>query len=86
MLRADDPPGFEILCLMPGFMIDEVSIKAWDDGRMQIRAQPKEPRAGALWGLKPIERLIQLPHAINAASAQALMTLHGQLFVRVNDE
>jgi hypothetical protein len=74
-----------VLCLMPGFMIDEVRIRAWDEGRLLIRAAPRDAQAAALWGVQPVERNIALPGRIRANSAQALMTLHGQLYVRVND-
>jgi hypothetical protein len=30
-------------------------------------------------------QVIRLPGRVRASSAQALMTLHGQLYVRVND-
>lgn len=85
ILRAEEPPGFEVLCLAPGYMIDEIKIKCWDDGRLLIKASPKDERNAQLWNIHPIERHIKLPGTVNARSAQALMTLHGQLYIRIND-
>jgi len=32
VLRAADPPGFEVLMLLPGYQLHEVAITAWDEG------------------------------------------------------
>ncbi len=29
VLRAQDPPGYEVLCLLPGYMINEVKVGRW---------------------------------------------------------
>jgi hypothetical protein len=47
-------------------------------------AAPSPPSA-SLWSMAAVEKVIQLPGRVRAASAQALMTLHGQLYVRVDD-
>jgi hypothetical protein len=125
--RAEEPPGFQLLVTLPGCCLEDVRIKAWDDGRLLIRAalQPAAPdhdsaghtrgadsaaaaataaglqlgsrrdgkgvpdAAGdasqADVGVQMVERLVQLPGRIAASSAGALMTHHGQLYVRVND-
>jgi hypothetical protein len=77
---------------MPGYMIDEVKIRAWNEGKLLVRAAPKSPSAAAAgggggggWGRRPVEKTILLPGPIDATSAQALMTVHGQLYVRIND-
>lgn len=85
MLRAEAPPGYEVLCLAPGFQLDEISVKCWDSGKLLIRATPKDPAMAAMWGVTPMEKVVQLPRAVQASSAQALLTLHGQLYLRVND-
>lgn len=65
--------------------LDEVCVKAWNNGKVVIRAQPRDPAAAQLWGVRPLDTTIQLPGPVRADSAQALMTLHGQLYVRLND-
>ena len=75
----------QIMSLVPGYQLEEVSVTAWNSGRLLITAMPRDPRAATLWGIEPIRREIQLPRGVRADSAQALMTLHGQLYVRVDD-
>lgn len=55
-------------------------------GRLLISAKPRDARSAMLWSMSPINKDIQLPKPVRADSAQALMTLHGQLYIRVNDE
>ncbi|KXZ44794.1 hypothetical protein GPECTOR_62g909 [Gonium pectorale] len=85
VLRCGDPPGYEVFCLIPGYQLSEVSVRAFDCGKLVIRAEPSDAGRAALWGMTPICHLIQLPRRVRAVSAQALMTLHGQLYVRLND-
>ena len=66
----------------------QVRIRAWDDGRVLIRAEPSNAQQAALWGMAPVEYSVRLPvglGGIDATSAQALMTVQGQLYLRVND-
>ncbi|GLI67930.1 hypothetical protein VaNZ11_012257, partial [Volvox africanus] len=84
VLRCSTPPGYEIFCLVPGYQIDEVSVRAYDSGKLIIRAQPHDIERAGLWGISPLCHIVQLPRAVRAESAQALMTLHGQLYIRVN--
>ncbi|GLC53718.1 hypothetical protein PLESTB_000779800 [Pleodorina starrii] len=65
--------------------MEEVSVRAYDCGKLIIRAHPLDAERAALWSIAPLCHVIQLPRGVRADSAQALMTLHGQLYVRVND-
>ncbi|EFJ48286.1 hypothetical protein VOLCADRAFT_91035 [Volvox carteri f. nagariensis] len=84
VLRCSDPPGFEVFCLVAGYLLEEVSVRAYDYGKVIIQAQPRNSERAALWGISPLRHVVQLPGAVHAESAQALMTLHGQLYVRIN--
>lgn len=33
VVRAADPPGFELMLLVPGLLLHEVSVSAWDEGQ-----------------------------------------------------
>jgi hypothetical protein len=122
--RAEDPPGFQVLVTLPGCCLEDVRIKAWDDGRLLLRTALQQPAAttaaaaagnvhgafadpaAAAAGVQPdagpemhpagvsntvwsdvqvIEKVVQLPGRIAANTARALMTHHGQLYVRMND-
>jgi hypothetical protein len=125
--RAEDPPGFQLLVTLPGCCLEDVRIKAWDDGRLLIRAALQPAATGSAGsthafganpaaatanaaglqlgdtclnrqgasaedaaqaagvGVQTVERIVQLPGRIAASTAGALMTHHGQLYVRVND-
>lgn len=86
---VSDPPGFEILCLIPGFSIDQVKIRAWNDGRMMIKGAQDQDQAGSHdltvqdQDHMTVTKVLQLPARIIAQSAQAVMTESGQLYVRV---
>lgn len=41
VLHARDPAGYEVACRVQGFNVEEVSIHAWEDGRLLIRATPQ---------------------------------------------
>jgi hypothetical protein len=43
LMSCDDPPGWEVLALMPGLWIPDCSVKAWPDGRVLIRGLPRDP-------------------------------------------
>ncbi|GAX78891.1 hypothetical protein CEUSTIGMA_g6330.t1 [Chlamydomonas eustigma] len=86
VLKVQAPSGFEVLTMVGGYSAEEVRIHCWDQGRIVIWAEPREPRSHELWRIKPIHREVKLPGPVIAATAQALMTLHGQLYIRVNDK
>ena len=86
VLRAPDgPPGYEVLLMLPGIMLDELSIKCFNSGHMLIEASPRDPAYCEVWGVRPCRRRLTLPGPVQADTAQALMTLHGQVYIRVND-
>ncbi|KAL6755080.1 hypothetical protein V8C86DRAFT_2684172 [Haematococcus lacustris] len=84
VLAVQEPAGFELLMLAPGFTQEEVAVRAWDEGLLLVHASPLDPIQAELWSMQAIHTLIKLPSRIKARSAQALMTLHGQLYVRVD--
>jgi hypothetical protein len=51
--------------------------------RQGASAEDAAQQAGA--GVQMVERIVQLPGRIAASTAGALMTHHGQLYVRVHD-
>lgn len=71
--------------LSPRGQMEEVSVRAYDSGKMIIRAVPHNTERAQLWGITPVCHVIKLPSAVRADSAQALMTLHGQLYIRISD-
>lgn len=67
--------------------MDEVSVVCFKDGLLRIRATKRDPDVAELWNIpQRVCKDIRLPRPVNAHSAQALMTLNGQLFLRVNDD
>ena len=61
-------------------------MRVHDSGRLRIEAVPADAARAELWGVRPLRHDIRLPAGggVRSESAVALMTLHGQLFVRVN--
>lgn len=85
MLRQTNPPGYEVLCLLPGHAFNDVHVQCWGPrGRLRIEANPQQPDDP--WGVVPLCYDITLPGAVEETCARAIMTLHGRLFVRLLDK
>ena len=85
MKRAKSPLGYEIFMVVGGYNIEDIRIRCFDEGRLLIRGEPHDKVAANLWAIKPLREEIKLQNRVDAGTARALMTLHGLLYIRVND-
>ncbi|GJP55567.1 hypothetical protein CLOM_g14523 [Closterium sp. NIES-68] len=74
------PDCFEIYALVPGLLREEVRVQCEPAGKLVIAGEPEQPDNP--WGVTPFKKVILLPAAINANQTSAVVTLHGQLYVR----
>lgn len=58
----------------------QVAVRCWEDGRVLVRVDSVRVAVGAAL----YDEIMYLPRPINAASARALFTPAGQLYIRVN--
>ncbi|KAL5988472.1 hypothetical protein ACLOJK_036237 [Asimina triloba] len=65
---------FEIYALVPGLLREEVRVQSDPAGRLVISGNPEQPDNP--WGV------VSLPSRIDPHQTSAVVTLHGQLFVR----
>ncbi|XP_075478935.1 AT-rich interactive domain-containing protein 6-like, partial [Primulina tabacum] len=72
---------FEVYALVPGFLREEVRVQSDPAGRLVISGQPEEQDNP--WGVTPFKKVVTLPSIIDPHLTSAVVTLHGQLFVRV---
>ncbi|KAI3860426.1 hypothetical protein MKW92_002305 [Papaver armeniacum] len=72
---------FEVYALVPGLLREEVRVQSDPSGRVVISGQPEEPDNP--WGVTAFKKVITLPSRIDPHQTSAIVTLHGQLFVRV---
>lgn len=72
---------FEIYALVPGLLREEVRIQCEGGGRLVIAGEPEQPENP--WGVTAFRKVINLPLRIDAHQTSAVVTLHGQLFIRV---
>ncbi|XP_024396670.1 uncharacterized protein [Physcomitrium patens] len=72
---------FEIYALVPGLAREEVRIQCEPGGRLVIAGMPEDPENP--WGVTPFRKVISLPSRIDAHQTSAVVTLYGQLYVRV---
>ncbi|CAM6077321.1 unnamed protein product [Sphagnum tenellum] len=72
---------FEIYALVPGLAREEVRIQCEPGGRLVIAGMPEDPDNP--WGVTPFRKVISLPSRIDAHQTSAVVTLYGQLYVRV---
>ncbi|KAK1259030.1 AT-rich interactive domain-containing protein 3 [Acorus gramineus] len=71
---------FEIYVLVPGLLREEVHVQSDPAGRLVISGEPEH--LDNPWGVTPFKKLISLPLRIDPHQTSAVVTLHGQLFVR----
>ncbi|GAV85414.1 HSP20 domain-containing protein/ARID domain-containing protein [Cephalotus follicularis] len=72
---------FEVYALVPGLLRDEVRVQSDAAGRLVISGDPEDPDNP--WGVTAFKKVISLPARIDPHHTSAVVTLHGQLFVRV---
>ncbi|PPR84911.1 hypothetical protein GOBAR_AA35804 [Gossypium barbadense] len=72
---------YEVYALVPGLLREEVHVQSDPAGRLVISGQPKELKNP--WGVTPFKKVVSLPSRIDPHHTSAVVTLHGQLFVRV---
>ncbi|KAF5195872.1 At-rich interactive domain-containing protein [Thalictrum thalictroides] len=58
-----------------------VRVQSDPAGRLVISGEPEQPDNP--WGVTPFQKVISLPSRIDPHQTSAVVTLHGQLFVRV---
>ncbi|KAG9456619.1 hypothetical protein H6P81_001127 [Aristolochia fimbriata] len=71
---------YEVYALVPGLLREEVRVQSDASGRLVISGDPEQPDNP--WGVTPFKKVISLPSRIDAHQTSAVVTLHGQLFVR----
>ena len=57
-----------------------VRVKAWESGKLLVTHQTKTENAAE--PSRPLKFRIRLPSEIGASTTQAIITLHGQLYIR----
>jgi HSP20 family molecular chaperone IbpA len=72
---------FEVYALVPGLLREEVRVQSDPVGRLVISGQPEQ--LDNPWGVTPFKKIVSLPSRIDPHQTSAVVTLHGQLFVRV---
>ncbi|XP_022743914.1 AT-rich interactive domain-containing protein 6-like isoform X2 [Durio zibethinus] len=72
---------YEVYALVPGLLREEVHVQSDPAGRLVISGQPKQ--LDNPWGVTPFKKVVNLPSRIDPSQTSAVVTLHGQLFVRV---
>ncbi|XP_057971755.1 AT-rich interactive domain-containing protein 6-like isoform X2 [Malania oleifera] len=72
---------FEVYALVPGLLREEVRVQSDPAGRLVISGQPEQ--LDNPWGVTPFKKVVSLPSRIDPHQTSAVVTLHGQLFVRV---
>ncbi|KAK8939930.1 AT-rich interactive domain-containing protein 3 [Platanthera guangdongensis] len=71
---------FEVYALVPGLLREEVHVQSDPAGRLIISGEPEQPDNP--WGVTAFKKVITLPSRIDPHQTSAVVTLHGQLFVR----
>ncbi|CAL9155089.1 unnamed protein product [Musa hybrid cultivar] len=71
---------FEVYALVPGLLREEVQVQSDPAGRLIISGDPEQ--RDNPWGVTPFKKVITLPSRINPHQTSAVVSLHGQLFVR----
>ncbi|GAA0151906.1 DNA-binding transcription factor [Lithospermum erythrorhizon] len=72
---------YEVYALVPGLLREEVRVQSDPAGRLVISGQPEQ--LDNPWGITPFKKIVSLPTRIDPHQTSAVVTLHGQLFVRV---
>ncbi|XP_011041148.1 PREDICTED: AT-rich interactive domain-containing protein 6 isoform X6 [Populus euphratica] len=72
---------YEIYALVPGLLREEVRVQSDPVGRLVITGQPEQ--LDNPWGITPFKKVVSLPSRIDPLQTSAVVSLHGQLHVRV---
>ncbi|CAN0926997.1 AT-rich interactive domain-containing protein 3 [Linum grandiflorum] len=72
---------YEVYALVPGLLREEVHVQSDPAGRLVISGQPEQLENP--WGVTPFKKVVSLPSRIDPHQTTAVVTLHGQLFIRV---
>ncbi|KAB5534868.1 hypothetical protein DKX38_017954 [Salix brachista] len=73
--------SFEVYALVPGLLREEVRVQSDPAGRVVISGEPEHEDNP--WGVAPFKKVVSLPSRIDPHLTTAVVTLHGQLYVRV---
>ncbi|CAK7357570.1 unnamed protein product [Dovyalis caffra] len=73
--------SFEVYALVPGLLREEVRVQSDPAGRLVISGEPEHEENP--WGVAPFKKVVSLPSRIDPHQTTAVVTLHGQLYVRV---
>uniref|UniRef100_A0A1J3D7L2 AT-rich interactive domain-containing protein 6 n=1 Tax=Noccaea caerulescens TaxID=107243 RepID=A0A1J3D7L2_NOCCA len=73
--------AFEVFALIPGLLRDEVRIQSDPAGKLIITGQPEQ--LDNPWGITPFKKIVGLSARINPLQTNAIMSMHGRLFIRV---
>ena len=62
-------------------------VTSWPDGRLAVRANPRDPLVHYQWEYGPVKmsREVHLPRLVDPHSATAVLSLHGQLYIKIGD-
>ncbi|CAL5053818.1 unnamed protein product [Urochloa decumbens] len=71
---------YEVYALVPGLLREEVHVQSDPAGRLIVTGEPEQ--VDNPWGVTPFKKVISLPSRIDPHQTSAVVTLHGQLFVR----
>lgn len=72
---------FEVYALVPGLLREEVRVQSDPAGRLVISGEPEH--LDNPWGVTPFKKVVSFPSRIDPKHTSAVVTLYGQLFVRV---
>ncbi|KAI5606032.1 hypothetical protein BDE02_01G391900 [Populus trichocarpa] len=73
--------SFDVYALVPGLLREEVRVQSDPAGRLVISGEPEHEDNP--WGVAPFKKVVSLPSRIDPHQTTAVVTLHGQLYVRV---
>lgn len=71
---------FEIYALVPGLLREEIRVQCEGCGKVVVYGEPEAPDNP--WGVTPFKKIITLPMSIRPHETTAVVTLHGQLYIR----
>ncbi|KAL6874042.1 hypothetical protein ACP4OV_014124 [Aristida adscensionis] len=71
---------YEVYALVPGLLREEIHVQSDPAGRLIVSGEPDQ--VDNPWGVSAFKKVINLPSRIDPHQTSAVVTLHGQLFVR----
>ncbi|CAF1927315.1 hypothetical protein Bca4012_071183 [Brassica carinata] len=76
--------SFEVFALVPGLLRNEIRIQSDPAGRLIITGEPEQ--LDNPWGITPFKKIVVLPARIDPLHTNAIMSMHGRLFIRAQYE